>query len=106
MDLLPIIERRGFTVTSLARRMNMAQSNLYKLVQSGNPTLKSLKRMAEAMDISLLELLGKDKAANKKPARKRIIPPDAICGGVVKLGGKRYRQLYIPMEDKSADTEE
>ena len=106
MDLLSIIERQGVTVTSLARRMNMAQSNLYKLVQSGNPTLKTLNRMAEAMDISLLELLGKDKAANKKPARKRILPPNAITGGVVKLGGKRYRQLYIPMEDKSEETEE
>ena len=106
MDLLSVIEHQGFTVSSLARRMNMAQSNLYKLVQSGNPTLKTLNRMAEAMDISLLELLGKDRAANKKPARKRILPPNAIAGGVVKLGGTRYRQLYIPMEDKSEETEE
>ena len=102
MDLLPIITHYGFTVTSLARKMNMAQSNLYKLVQSGNPTIKTLHRLADAMDISLLELLGKDRSSNKRPARKRVIPPDAICGGVVKLGNKRYRQLYIPMEEKSS----
>ena len=64
MDLLPIIERYGYTVTSLARKMDMAQSNLYKLVHTGNPTVKTLARIAHAMGISVLELLGKDKSLN------------------------------------------
>jgi len=103
MDLLPIIERYGYTVTSLARKMDMAQSNLYKLVHTGNPTVKTLARIADAMGISVLELLGKDKSLNKAPARQRIIPPNAICGGVVRLGGVRYRQLYIPMDEKKKE---
>lgn len=52
-------ERRGMSVSELARRSNMSRGYLY-LIEKGetNPTEEKLIAIAEALDTTLSELLG------------------------------------------------
>lgn len=40
---------QNLTVAQLARRADIEQGNLYKIMRDGNPTLKSLEAIAEAL---------------------------------------------------------
>lgn len=61
MDLKKAIKERGWTLDKLAAKMNCAQSSLSSIV-NGNPTLAKLTAVADAMGITLSELLSSDDA--------------------------------------------
>ena len=54
MDILSVLRRHGHTTYSLAKEMNIKQSTLSTML-NGNPTVKSLKLMAEKMPCSVAE---------------------------------------------------
>jgi len=59
MDLKKTIKAKGWTYAELAEKMGITQPSLTSLV-NGNPTLAKLKSMADAMGITLSELLADD----------------------------------------------
>lgn len=54
MDILSVLRRHGHTTYSLAKEMKIKQSTLSTML-NGNPTVKSLKLMAEKMPCSVAE---------------------------------------------------
>lgn len=54
MDILSVLKRHGHTTYTLAKEMNIKQSTLSNML-NGNPTVKSLKLMAEKMPCSIAE---------------------------------------------------
>ena len=54
MDILSVLKRHGHTTYTLAKEMKIKQSTLSTML-NGNPTVKSLKLMAEKMPCSVAE---------------------------------------------------
>jgi transcriptional regulator with XRE-family HTH domain len=54
MDILSVLKRHGHTTYTLAKEMDIKQSTLSNML-NGNPTVKSLKLMAEKMPCSVAE---------------------------------------------------
>lgn len=50
-----LIKQKGLTITEVAERMNVNRVNLSNMI-SGNPTIKSLEQIAEAMEVDVWEL--------------------------------------------------
>ena len=55
MDIKSVITSHGYSVNSLAKKMDVWQSALSTLVNGKNPTIGKLKEMATALDCSWLE---------------------------------------------------
>ena len=55
MDIKSVITSHGYSVNSLAKKMEVWQSALSTLVNGKNPTIGKLKEMANALDCSWLE---------------------------------------------------
>ena len=55
MDILSALRRHGHTTYTLAKEMKIKQSTLSNML-NGNPTVKSLKLMAEKMHCTVAEL--------------------------------------------------
>ena len=55
MDIKSVITSHGYSVNSLAKKMEVWQSALSTLVNGKNPTIGKLKEMATALDCSWLE---------------------------------------------------
>ena len=52
-----ICKQRGITLKELAERMNVAPEVISRILSSsGNPTLSSLKSIAQALDVEVYEL--------------------------------------------------
>jgi transcriptional regulator with XRE-family HTH domain len=63
-------QQKGLTQTQLAERMELTQKVIdYYERRAMNPTLDVIERVAEALEVSILELLGEE-AATVKGARK------------------------------------
>lgn len=56
MDIKKVITAKGWTTVSLAKAMGVKQPSLSRMI-NGNPTLDNLKKMADAMGISVSELV-------------------------------------------------
>ena len=55
MDIKSVITSHGYSINSLAKKMDVWQSALSTLVNGKNPTIGKLKEMATALDCSWLE---------------------------------------------------
>lgn len=55
MDIKSVITNHGYSINSLAKKMDVWQSALSTLVNGKNPTIGKLKEMANALDCSWLE---------------------------------------------------
>ena len=55
MDIKSVITNHGYSINSLAKKMDVWQSALSTLVNGKNPTIGKLKEMATALDCSWLE---------------------------------------------------
>ena len=63
-------QRKGLTQMQLAGRMNTTQKMIdYYERRSPNPTLEVMQKVAAALEVSVVELLGED-AATVRPMRK------------------------------------
>lgn len=54
MDILEVIRRHGHTTYTLAKEMGIKQSSLSNIL-NGNPTVKTLRQMAEKIPCSIAE---------------------------------------------------
>ena len=96
MNILSTIKKHGYTISSLAKKMGVAQSTLSINIKKNNPTIGSLHRMADAMNINYLEFfsdemncLGHDKDSLSTISSK--------FSDVIIVQGKRYG--LVPLDD-------
>lgn len=55
LDIKKVIKKKGYTVTSLAEKMDMKQVSLSRII-NGNPTTDTLQKIADALDVDIREL--------------------------------------------------
>lgn len=83
MNLKRIRQLKGLTQRDLAEMAGLEQPTVSKIEQGyDGVTLRTLNRIADALDISLLELLGEDRSAAEKAiiAAFRRLSPDRQRG--------------------------
>lgn len=51
-----LMKQKGLTIVQLSNRMGVQKSELSTLFKSGNPSRKTLSRIAQALDVELWEL--------------------------------------------------
>ncbi len=57
MDLKEIIKNHGFTLKQFAEKMGISQPALSQIINKGEPSLSSLRRMAEILNVSVASLI-------------------------------------------------
>lgn len=60
---------------------------------------KILHKIADAIGVKYTELLLGHAPATSKRVLEVVMPDNAIDGGVVELGGNKYRIMFVPVED-------
>lgn len=55
LDIKRVIKEKGYTVTSLAEKIGMTQVSLSRII-NGNPTVETLLKIAEALNVDVKEL--------------------------------------------------
>ena len=70
-----ICTQKGITLQELAKRLNITYQSLYESV-SGNPSLKRLTAIAEALGVEVSELF-------EAPKEAKIVCPH--CGNLIKI---------------------
>ena len=70
-----ICRAKGITITQLAERLDIKQESLSRAI-NGNPTKDTLERIAEALNVSIIELF-------EQPATDIINCP--YCGNKIKV---------------------
>ena len=62
MDLIikEVIKEKGMTITELADKMGINRVNLSNMV-NGNPTVETLNKIADALEVSVTELFEQSK---------------------------------------------
>lgn len=69
-----IIKEKGLTISSLAEKMDINRVNLSNMI-NGNPTLETLEKIANALDVPITELF----------------QSESSLYGVVMFNGKPYK---------------
>lgn len=64
MDIKKVISSRGFTLKNVADRIGISQQAVSQAV-NGNPSLSRLKEIADAIGVSVSELLSDDDSMEK-----------------------------------------
>ena len=72
MDILSVLKRHGHTTYTLAKEMKIKQSTLSTML-NGNPTVKSLKLMAEKMPCSVAEFFLDEMSVKELDALLEIV---------------------------------
>ena len=117
MEIKKVFKRHGFTQAQVAERMGITRGALASCISRGTPTPTTLHRIAEAIGADYSEffedeeygehlLIGHEQRAIKQlrsQIREKstdVIPASAlegtIEGGIIILGGRRYKQIFIP----------
>lgn len=60
LKIKEVIKKKGYTVTSLANKIGMAQVSLSRII-NGNPTVDTLSKIANALDVDIRELFNPTK---------------------------------------------
>ncbi len=61
LDIKSKIKEKGYTVTSLAEKMNITQVSLSRII-NGNPTVDTLQKIATILDVDIKDLFVSTKA--------------------------------------------
>jgi lambda repressor-like predicted transcriptional regulator len=72
MDILSVLKRHGHTTYTLAKEMDIKQSTLSNML-NGNPTVKSLRLMAEKMPCSVAEFFADELTEKDLEAMLEIV---------------------------------
>lgn len=61
-NIKKLLERESINASTLARNINVAERNLYRLIsdKNSNPTLSSLRPIAKFFNVSVSQLIGED----------------------------------------------
>ena len=60
LKIKEVIKNKGYSVTSLAEKIGMTQVSLSRII-NGNPTVETLKKIANALDVDIRELFNPTK---------------------------------------------
>lgn len=82
-----VIKEKGYSVKSLAEKMDINRVNLSNMI-NGNPTVETLGKIADALEVPVTELFAKDRG---------VICPH--CGGLISV------KLEAIPADTSKDSE-
>ena len=55
LKIKEVIKEKGYTVTSLAEKIGMAQVSLSRII-NGNPTVETLEKIANALNVDVRDL--------------------------------------------------
>jgi transcriptional regulator with XRE-family HTH domain len=124
MEVIKIIKRHGFTQKEVAEKMGIRQNTLSELInmRHSKPTPKTLRKIAEIIGADYSEFfedevpmrdqlrvereqlelkrLRLQHKISKLPDMVPVAALDkAIDGGTVTLDGRRYRQMFIPLDE-------
>lgn len=55
LNIKKVIKEKGFSVTSLAEKMEMKQVSLSRII-NGNPTIETLQKIADTLNVDIREL--------------------------------------------------
>ena len=58
-----VIKEKGYSVKSLAEKMDINRVNLSNMI-NGNPTVETLGKIADALDVPVTELFVKEEKSN------------------------------------------
>jgi len=124
MEVIKIIKRHGFTQKEVAEKMGIRQNTLSELInmRHSKPTPKTLRKIAEIIGADYSEFfedevpmrdqlrvereqleLKRLRLQHKMSKSPDMIPvaalDNAIDVGFITLDGRRYKQLFIPLEE-------
>ncbi len=64
LDVKRIIKEKGYTVTSLAEKLEMTQVSLSRII-NGNPTVDTLQKIANALEVDVKDLFNSTNGSDK-----------------------------------------
>lgn len=105
MDVKSIVKRHGFTMEAVASRMTslrgnaVSKGNFSNTVNHGNPTIGYLQQIADVIGASRAEFF--EDELPKKEGLSALSLEGIIDVGIIELDGKKYRQLFVPIEDSN-----
>ena len=124
MEVIKIIKRHGFTQKEVAEKMGIRQNTLSELInmRHSKPTPKTLRKIAEIIGADYSEFfedetplgdqlriereqleLKRLRLQHRMSKSPDMIPvaalDNAIEGGIITLDGRRYKQMFIPLEE-------
>ncbi|MCD8433362.1 helix-turn-helix transcriptional regulator [Tenacibaculum finnmarkense genomovar ulcerans] len=65
LDVKSIIKSKGYTVTLFAEKLGMSQVSLSRII-NGNPTIETLQKIADVLDVDIKELFVSTKDGSSK----------------------------------------
>jgi len=80
------IQQRGMTLAEVAAKMNVAPPTLTSIIKSDNPKFKSLQGIADAIGITVSELLMDDDCTT----HTTIVCPE--CGAKIQIEVKKQSE--------------
>lgn len=61
-NIAVLMASRGLNQTELARRVGMSQANLNAAINAENPTIKTLQKIADGLNCTIIDLLKENNA--------------------------------------------
>ena len=98
MIIKKIIKRHGFLIKDVAKNIDTSPSSLSNQIRTQSISPTTLHKIADAIGADYNEFF-EDEKPKKKHIIEVVLPDNAIDGGIIELGGQRYRQLFVPIED-------
>lgn len=83
-----VIKEKGYSVKSLAEKMDINRVNLSNMI-NGNPTVETLGKIADALEVPVTELFAKDRG---------VICPH--CGGLVSVKLEAVSANIAPKDEQ------
>lgn len=98
-NIKEIIRSNGYTISQVAKMIGVSQGFLSSQIRQETLDPKILHKIADAIGVKYTELLLGHAPATSKRVLEVVMPDNAIDGGVVELGGNKYRIMFVPVED-------
>lgn len=112
--LADAMEASGLTQRKLASRLGLSEARISQILSAdGNPTVKSLARLADALDCRLKIILATVHASSEdRPAPSshmrshgcRVFAEDSVAASVIPLGKYMSGNAWSPMETPEDDS--
>lgn len=104
MNVKSVIKKKGFTIVKVASMMTskngkpVSDGSLNRAITK-NPTVETLRQIAEVIGANINEFF--EDELPKKDESSALSLEGMIDSGIIELDGKKYRQLFVPIEDSN-----